>query len=257
MGVVCDSADTVAAEQGQLWVDELKVVGVKQMSGWASRVSLATQWADVFNCSADLNYQGGDFTTMNDTKVALGNSKLSDDFHLSTGLDKFMPKSWGVTIPIGGTVTSSLTRPQLKPSTDIYLTNNQGQPDGFLDMAEAMINRTAGRNIINEPLTASEHYETYSYSQSFFASYAKANTSTNPAVDFLLQRLSTNFNYSMTTDLTRKGSISTTSDSDYMDIDTYVFLFRRGQLRPVPEESAGMDKVETVESARRHGFRRD
>ena len=219
LGVICDTADT-GMYQGEIWVDEMKVVGVKSMSGWASRVSLATQWADVLSISADVNYQGGDFTTMSATKVSLGDSKLSDDFHISTGLDKIMPKSWGVSIPIGGTVTSSLTRPQLVPSTDIYLTNSLDQPDGFLDMASAMINRAAGRTVMNEPITAAEHYETYSYNQSFFASYSKAANSTNPAVDFLLQRLSSNFNYSMTTDLARKGRISTTDDWDYFDLDT-------------------------------------
>ena len=220
VGVIRDSADTNAAEQGEIWVDEMKAVGVKQMSGWASRVSIATQWADVFNMSADLNYQGGNFSSMTQTKIALGNSTLSDDFHLSTGLDKFMPKSWGFTIPIGATVTSTLTRPQVEPNTDIYLTNSQGQPDGFLEMATAMINRVAGHDIVNSAVTAGEHYETYSNAESFFASYGKANTSTNPAVDFLLQRLSTNFNYSMTTSETRKGQISLGSDSDYVDVDT-------------------------------------
>jgi hypothetical protein len=220
VGVIRDSADTNSAEQGQIWVDELKVVGVKQMNGWASRVSIATQWADVFNMSADLNYQGGNFSSMTETKIALGNSTLSDDFHLSTGLDKFMPKSWGFTIPIGASIASTLTRPQVEPNTDIYLTNSQGQPDGFLEMATAMVNRMTGHDIINSAATAGEHYETYSNSESFFASYGKANTSTNPAVDFLLQRLSTNFNYSMTMSQTRKGQISLGSDSDYVDIDT-------------------------------------
>jgi hypothetical protein len=220
VGVIRDSTDTTTGEQGQIWVDELKAVGIKSMSGWSSRVSVATQWADIFNISADMNYQGGDFTSMTDTKISLGNSTLSDDFHLSTSLDKFTPKSWGLTIPIGGTMTSSLTRPQVEPNTDIYLTNGQGQPDGFLDMASAMINRVSGRDIMNSAATAAEQYETFSNSESFFASYGKANTSTNPAVDFLLQRMTANFNYSITTSQARKGQVSLGSDSDYVDVDT-------------------------------------
>ncbi len=220
VGVIRDSTDTTTGEQGQIWVDELKAVGIKAMNGWSSRVSLSTQWADVFTMSADMNYQGGDFSSMTDTKISLGNSTLSDDFHLTTGLEKFLPKAWGFSLPIGGTLTSSLTRPQVEPSTDIYLTNAAGQPDGFLDMATALINRVSGRNLMYTPTTPGEHFETYSNTESFFTSYAKASTSTNPLVDFLLQRLSASFNYSMTTSEARKGQVSFGSEEDYLDVDT-------------------------------------
>ncbi len=220
VGVIRDSTDTTTGERGQIWVDELRAVGIKSMSGWSSRVSLSTQWADVFTLSADVNYQGGDFASMTETKISLGNSTLTDDFHLTTGLEKFLPKAWGFSIPIGGTLTSSLTRPQVEPSTDIYLTNSQGQPDGFLNMATAMINRVSGRNLMYTPATAGEHYETYSNTESFFTSYSKASTSTNPLVDFMLQRLSASFNYSMTTSEARKGQVSLESDNDYVDVDT-------------------------------------
>ncbi|MGA2506228.1 MAG: hypothetical protein ABSF80_01965 [Chitinispirillaceae bacterium] len=211
VGVVCSKNAAPPGYSGEVWVDELKVVGIKVLSGWASRLNLQTQWADFLNFSAGFDYQGGDFRSMTDNTITMGDSKLSGNLNISTGLDKFMPKAWGFSIPVGGSITSSLTRPQLKPSTDVYLTNeNTNKPDGFFEMAKDVISRSS-----NTP-TEAERFETKTYNRNFFVNLSKSNTSTNPAVDLLLQRLSTQFSYSMSANHTNYGR-RPDSDSNYVD----------------------------------------
>ncbi len=219
VGVIRSAAATDTAG-GELWVDELKLVGIKHFSGWSSRLNVQTQWADFLTLSAGLNYQGGDFRTMTDNMITLGDSRLSGNVNLSTGFDKFMPKEWGVSIPVGGSINSSLTRPQLKPGTDVYLTDKKNNPDGFLEMARDVVNKSAGSEVFNSPVTAAEHFETQSYSQNFYINYSKSNTSSNPVVDLLLQRLSTQFQYAMSTNHTNRGRMRSDSDSDYVNFDT-------------------------------------
>jgi cell surface protein SprA len=211
VGVVCSNNASPLGYAGEVWVDELKVVGIKVLSGWASRLNVQTQWADFMTFSAGFDYQGGDFRTMTDNTITMGDSRLSGNLNISTGLDKFMPKAWGFSIPVGGSITSSLTRPQLKPSTDVYLTDkNTNQPDGFLEMAKDVISRSS-----NTP-TEAERFETQAFNRNIFINMSKANTSTNPAVDLLLQRLSTQFSYSMSANHTNFGR-RPDSDSNYVD----------------------------------------
>jgi len=199
---------------GEIWVDELKVDGIKQFNGWSSRLSLQTQWADFLSLSGGLDYQSGDFRTMTDTKTSLGDSKVSGNLSLSSALDKFMPREWGVSIPIGASITSSLSRPQLKPNTDMYLSDNN-QPDGFLELARDVISRSSEE----KDITGAEHFETQSYGQSFFINYSKSGTPPNPAVDLLLNRISSQFQYSMNTNHTRRG-LMPSGDEDYINFDT-------------------------------------
>jgi Motility related/secretion protein len=212
VGVVCDNNSTAApGYSGELWVDELKVAGIKQLIGWASRLNLQTQLADLLNISAGFDYQGGDFRTMTDTRITMGDSRLSGNLNLSTGLDKFMPKEWGVAMPVGGAITSSLTRPQLKPNTDVYLTDKDNKPDGFLEIMRDVVGARSATQ------TAAEHFETQTYTQNFFVNYSKSNTSTNPAIDMLLQRLSAQFQYNLSNSHTNRGRLNADSDSNFVD----------------------------------------
>ncbi|MBN2188249.1 MAG: cell surface protein SprA, partial [Chitinispirillaceae bacterium] len=211
VGVECDSSSSAVAAgySGELWVDELKVVGIKHFNGWASRLSLQTQWADFMTLSAGLNYESGDFRTMTDNKITMGDSKLSGSLNLSTGLDKFLPSEWGFSIPVGGSMTTSLSRPQLKPNTDIYLTDREtGRPDGFLEMVKDAVGIPSGAP------TESERFETKSYSRNFFVNFSKSKTSSNPAVDMLLQRLTASFQYSKSSSHTNRGR---RADTQYVD----------------------------------------
>ena len=220
VGVVCKAtAPKNSAYDGEIWVDELKVVGIKQFNGWSSRLNVATQWADFLTFSTGFTYQGGDFRTMTDNALSFGDSKLSGNINLNLSLDKFLPRQWGVSIPVGGQISTSLTRPQLKPNTDVYLSDKNNQPDGFLEMAKDVVNRATGHDIFGSDTTDAEHFETQSYSQSVFANYSKANPSTNPVVNLLLDRVSTQFQYSMTTNHTQRGERSDLK-GDYRDFDS-------------------------------------
>jgi hypothetical protein len=206
---------------GELWVDELKVVGIKQFNGWSSRLNFQTQFADFLNLTGGLTYEGGDFKTMTDQDITrTGDSKLSSNFNLSTGIDKFMPKEWGVSMPIGGSFTSSLMRPQLKPNSDIYLTNNN-KPDGFFEMARDVASTIAGnRSLSADTMTLAEHFETESQGESFFLNYSKNGMNSNPAVDLMLDRLSTTFQYNRRTNLVKRGVNPEDSTEDYQNLDT-------------------------------------
>ncbi|MBN2036211.1 MAG: cell surface protein SprA [Chitinispirillaceae bacterium] len=221
VGVECDpNASGQTPYSGELWVNELKVAGIKKFNGWSSRLNLQTQFADFLSVTGGLNFEGGDFKTMTDADITrTGDSKLSGNFSVSTGLDKFMPKEWGVSLPIGGSMTSSLTRPQLKPNSDIYLTDDNNKPDGLAEMTGDVINSIAGKELLDSDTTLAEHFETQSYGHSFFINYSKNAANPNPAVDLLLDRVSTDFRYNMNTNTVRRGQLPDQS-GDYTNYDS-------------------------------------
>jgi hypothetical protein len=213
IGVV-NAATGAAVYSGELWINEFKVAGIKKFNGWSSRASLTTQWADLLGISAGMDYGSGDFRTMTDSKTTMGDSRVSGNLSINTGLDKFMPSGWGVSIPVGGSVTSSLSRPQLKPNTDVYLYNSRdNKPDGFVELVRDVFGASA------DTATKSEHYETRTFGQSFFISYSKSSTSSNPAVNLLLERMTTKFNYNLTANQARRGA-RPNGTGDYENLDS-------------------------------------
>ncbi|MFP4240554.1 MAG: cell surface protein SprA [Chitinispirillaceae bacterium] len=218
-GVIRDENASLTPLEGELWVNELKAVGSRKLNGWAARTDLSTQWADLMSFSTGMNYTEGDFRTMTqDVAGGTGSSKLSANVNASAKLDKFLPKSWGVSIPVGGSVSGSVSRPNIKPNSDVFLFDDNGSPDNIMDMASDAANMMLGRDV-NKDTTRAERFQTFSETRNAYASFSKNRASENPLVNLTVDRISTDLNYNQTETETGKGPHENPDSADYLRTD--------------------------------------
>jgi hypothetical protein len=222
MGIMRDPSSGGPAWTGEIWVDEMKVNGIKPLNGWAGRFSLTTKWADFMNLSLGVDYQDGSFRRMTDNQMGLANSQLSMNFSVDWDVDRFLPEKWGVNIPLGTRFTESLMRPQIKPGSDIYLALPNGSADGLLEMYQDALNMLLGTNM-KGPQTDSRHYQTTSFQRDWWTGFDKKTQSTNPFVNLTLDRTSVDFSCSFKTTQTGKGQRKAAEggtdklDQDFLD----------------------------------------
>jgi hypothetical protein len=215
MGVVRDSSSSGGAFAGDLWIDEMKVSGIKELNGWAGRVYLTTKWADFMNFSLGVDYEDGSFRRMTETQMGLDNSLLSANMSLDWDLDKFLPEKWGINLPLGTRLSESLTRPQIKPNSDIYLSLPGGGSDGIAEMYQDALNMVVGRPWFGKgPPTDSKRYQTTSFQQDWWTGFDKKTSSKNPFVNLTLERTALDFSSSLKVSQAGKGS------EDRLDIDS-------------------------------------
>ena len=208
--------------EGEIWVNELIATGGRVLSGLAARINLATQWADFLTLGAGVSFTDGDFKTMTDeTLGGSDRSELSANVNAVMRLDKFMPEDWGVSIPVGGSVSGTLSRPTVKPQSDIRLLGGEGKPDGFLDMAGDAFDMMLG----GEPggdRTRAQRFETFSSTRNAYTSFEKTSESQNPFIGFTLDRIKTDVSYNQTASHTGKGPQENPDSADYVKTDTTV-----------------------------------
>jgi len=201
---------------GEIWVNEMKLAGIGKMKGVATRVDLKTGFSDLLNMSAGVNYEDGDFMRMTENDIRAEESRLSGQLSANLALNKFLPDDWNVSLPVGASVNSSLTRPQLK-NGDVLLHEN-GHPDGFFDMISDAAKMVTGSES-NKDKTSAEHYETQNVTTTAYANFKKGGYSKNPLVNLTADRISTGINYSSSVNKQAKGP-APDSDSDFVIIDT-------------------------------------
>jgi hypothetical protein len=224
MGVMRDPSIGGPGWTGEIWVDEMKVTGIKPLNGWAGRFSLTTKWADFMNLSLGIDYQDGSFRRMTDNQMGLANSQLSMNFSVDWDVDKFLPEKWGVNIPLGTRFTESLMRPQIKPGSDIYLSLPNGGSDGLMEMYQDALNMLLGTNM-KGPQTDSRHYQTSSFERDWWTGFDKKTQSANPFVNLTLDRTSVDFSCSFKTTQAgmgqRKAAEGGTDKLDQDFLDSY------------------------------------
>jgi Motility related/secretion protein len=222
IGVSRDSIAGGTPYSGQIWVDELKVKGIQPLSGYAGRAYLSTHWADFMNFTTGLDYEDGSFQRMTETGTTLKNSTVSGNLSLDWKLDKFLPSAWGVNIPLGTRLQEQVSRPQIVPSSDIYLTGANGSPDGLGQMYGELINMIFGKNWNLGQNTPASHYQTTSYSQNWWTGFEDKTMSSNPLVNLTLNRISlADLTYGLNESQSGRGQHSSgNNDTTILDVDT-------------------------------------
>jgi cell surface protein SprA len=208
--------------EGEVWVNELIASGARRLTGVAARVNVATQWADFLSLSAGASYTDGDFRTMTDNALLNDNrSELSANVSARIRADRFLPDRWGVSIPVGGSVSGALSRPTVKPQSDILLLNDDGRPDGFTNMAGDAFNMLLGRETQGEQ-TRAQRFETFTTTRTAYTAFEKTSESENPLVGFTLDRIKTDVSYNMTASVTGRGPHTDPDSADFLRTDTVV-----------------------------------
>ena len=207
---------------GEIWVNELMVTGARSLTGVAARVNVSTQWADFLSLGAGMNYSDGYFRRMSETFGLEDRSEISANVNTRVQMDKFMPDDWGVSLPLGGSVSGSLSRPTIRPQSDILLLKEDGNPDGFTDMANGLFNRMLDKVEEGEFDTPAQRFETFSTTQTVYSSFEKTTISDNPLIAFTFDRIKTDASYNKTSSFTGRGPHEDPGAPDYYRTDTTV-----------------------------------
>ncbi len=105
---------------GQVWVDELLLTGVRKKSDFAGRFQAKVSLADLGNVTINYSRTGTDFYKLNEKKPP-GKLTTSRSISGSINVDKFFPPSWGLSLPVNASWQKSLDLPRLKTGSDVVL----------------------------------------------------------------------------------------------------------------------------------------
>lgn len=180
--VISVDEDLPATElaEGEFWIDDLRLDGVR--SGWGSAGRVATQldFADVLTLSGDAFYKDGNFASMSSDQgglptLAKANSSLQYRGDLKFQINKFMPDEWKVSLPLSLSYVANADRPWLKPQSDLSLSHDDlGDLAGDLLMLDRQL---AIADSIEEELLRrqlrSKGWQDWRQTRSFSLSYKK------------------------------------------------------------------------------------
>lgn len=122
---------------GELWLDELRLSGVKKEKGIAMRFQSNLKLSDLGTANFVYSRQDADYHRLQER---LSNSNnTSENLNISARLDlhRFMPRSLGLSIPINTSLTRNQSRPKYYPGEDI-LVNPESPPDSILNLSETI-----------------------------------------------------------------------------------------------------------------------
>lgn len=174
VGMLNKSADTSREVTGEIWLDELRVTGVRRDVGTAGRLQLTGNAADLLTYgltfqSRDPYFRGLSSSTRGGSQNNLGSGQTENQlsWNASINLHKFLPRSWGASLPLSFNYSNVTRLPLLKTGSDIVL-----------------------------PEEARQIEKTTSVSKSFRISESFRKQGAHPLIDILLNRQTFSFSYS-------------------------------------------------------------
>jgi len=177
---------------GEIWLDELRVTDVRADVGTAGRFSIGGNLADLGNYnfsfqSQDPYFRGVSSSTRGGSSQNLGsgNTQTQMSYSASLNIDKFLPRSWGVRLPVSYSFSKNTQTPLLRTGSDIILPEEKR-------IEEQTINES--RSISVNPSI-------------------KKQGSRNPLYSLLFNRLTTSFSY--------RRSIRTSVNTPYSFGESY------------------------------------
>lgn len=102
---------------GEIWLDELRLSNVRRERATALRLSANVSLADIMSFSAQWESKDADFHNIS-TQFGSGDTRESQNYRGKITLDKFLPDSWDLSIPIDGNASFTRNVPKYKPKTD-------------------------------------------------------------------------------------------------------------------------------------------
>jgi cell surface protein SprA len=154
---------------GEVWVNELRVVGADAHPGYAYTLSSAIKLADIMNLSVNMSYTDPYFHRLSDrfgSKVEQRNWGVSADVDIIKLLPFSLPES---NLRVNYSHTESISKPLYVPGTDIEVTK----------AVEQLQNKPDSVKSSKTPQQIVEESQTISTSDSYSASNVKIKIPTN------------------------------------------------------------------------------
>lgn len=110
---------------GEVWFNELRLSDIQQDKGMAMRVRADMKIADFASINGEVERKDADFHNVA-TRFGTGDNQLSGSFNANIGLDKFLPSSWGISMPFSFNFRNSNSTPKYFPGQDRIVTGEVG-----------------------------------------------------------------------------------------------------------------------------------
>jgi len=117
-----DSGDPsiLVPASGEVWCDELLLTDVRRKSDYAGRLSSKIRLADFGDITINYSRTGADYFPLNAKKPS-GSLSTSQAITGRFSIDKFVPPSWGLTLPLTLSWQKNKQLPRLKTGSDVIL----------------------------------------------------------------------------------------------------------------------------------------
>jgi hypothetical protein len=108
---------SVFVDQAEVWVDDIRLADVVQETGVAGAVDLSLTAADVADLSLSLSRRDGQFRQLGDDPSYVTDNAAS--VSSTVRVDRFLPQSWGLSLPVTASHVVSSSDPFYVTRTDI------------------------------------------------------------------------------------------------------------------------------------------
>jgi cell surface protein SprA len=209
VGVVNETDATVF---GRIFLDELRMTGVKHEKGQAMRVSGSIDFADLLKINSSYSLEDADFHRLQE-RLGTGSSTESFSFSTSFYPHKFLPSQWGINTPITINYSSNISSPKFKPGTDILLGSIDETPEELKSISESI---------------------------SFSTGFNKTSRSDNWFMQYTVDKIDVDFSIKKTTKSSTTVENEETIDSDFsanyqvnFNKDNYISPFKIAEDVPL------------------------
>ena len=122
---------------GEVWIDELRLSGVKKEKGVAMRVQSSLKLSDLGSATVVYSRQDADYHRLQERLSKSNNT--SENFNMTGKIDlhRFLPRSLGISIPINGSFTQNQSRPKFFSGEDILVDPNN-TPDSIMILSNTI-----------------------------------------------------------------------------------------------------------------------
>ena len=107
----------VFIDQGELWVDDIRLADVVQETGVAGAVDISLNAADVADLAISVSRRDGQFRQLGENPTYLTDNAAN--IASTVRVDKFLPQTWGLAVPVTFSRTIAASDPFYLTNTDI------------------------------------------------------------------------------------------------------------------------------------------
>ncbi len=170
---------------GEIWVDEFRLADVRKESATALRIKTNLKMADVLRINAEWESKDADFHNIS-TQFGGGSTLERQNYSGVINIDKFLPASWDMSIPVDGRAAFSRSIPKYRPRRD-ELTGYKN--DTFSKKLQSLFGLRTIDGSLAQEINANK-------TVGLGTTIKKRTRSNNPWVKYTLDQLLLDFDYS-------------------------------------------------------------
>ena len=129
---------------GEIWLDELRLSGIKKEKGVAMRVQSNLKLSDLGSASFIYSRQDADYHRLQERLSKSNNNSENFNFNAKLDLHRFLPRSFGISIPVNGSISQNLSKPKYFSGEDI-LVDPDNTPDSVMILSNTISLNTSLR----------------------------------------------------------------------------------------------------------------